>query len=200
MKKIIALALAILMMAAIALPAMADDDVTEPVIATDLANQVDKTAQTQVTFGVTDRYTVTVPSVVAFGTDLSKTATISATDVVVAADQKLQVKIASATAYDYDGEGENEAVAKEAWTLVETSQNGSAAVAYKVALAADTEEEEATALINDDVVLTVVSNQTDGQGTVTRALSATLYFSTDGTTQSGSYADVLTFTTAVVNV
>ena len=181
MKKFIALALVIIMMAAIAVPAMAEDKTMD-------TNTT--SATTDVTFGVTDKYTVTVPALVDFATALETTAEVKATGVVVAGNKQLEVKIASATTFDYANDDPDAgAVAKEAWKMVETSQNGSTAVPYEVALT-----DGGTALVNNDVVLTVVTNEA-----ATTTKTQTLYFSTEGTTQSGNYADVLTFSTAVVD-
>ena len=184
MKKIIALALAILMMAAIALPAMAEDDATEPVVSTNKADQANKTTSTNVTFGVTDRYTVTVPSEVAFGTDNRSTSTtIEATGVVIAANKKLEVKISS----------KNEVVDEELettqWYMAPSDVVANEKVPYDVAL-----ENAETKLKNNDVVLTVLTG-----ADAASSGSAKLMFTTEGTTQSGSYSDLLTFTTAVVD-
>ena len=179
MKKFIALALVIIMMAAIAVPAMAADKTVDQD-----STGTDRTPTTLVTFGVTDGYTVTVPATVEFGTNLFTETTVSAEDVIIPGNKVLQVKIASDTT-----------AGKTAFTMVAT--NGSDPVEYKVSTSFDFENgtyaEATDVCTNGTVVLEVVSNQTDDEDNVTLAKSATLYFGTPGTNQSGDYSDTLTF-------
>lgn len=193
MKKIIALALAILMMAAIAVPAFATKTVDQASTGTDRA------PTTLVTFGVTEGYTVTVPAAVNFGNNRFTKTTISASNVIIPGNQTLKVAISSASVDD----------TQTAWKMSAT--NGSNPVEYKVSTDFDFENGsygEATGVCaNGTVVLTVLSNQqgevsvpdgnegaTTMETQVTLAKSSTLYFGTPGTTQSGDYSDTITFT------
>jgi len=188
MKKFLALALAIIMMAAIAVPAFAAtiDETTNP-----------QTATTTVTYGVSQSYVVTVPDAVDFAQGNTKTATVSASEVVIPGNRKLQVAIASA-AGEYTVPNSSVVYdAKVAWTMVENTKNGSAAVPYTVNLtrnktgAEDADFENVEKLANNGVVLTVLSNDADLAG------ESTLYFDTIGTNQAGQYTDTLTFTVSL---
>ena len=183
MKKIIALAIAIIMMAAIAIPAFATDNT--------LAQNGANSSTADVTYGVDQLYTVIVPGAIGFGTASTQTAVVKAYNVIIPGNLQLQVSIASAESYDFDKEGAQEPEEKDAWTMVEASQNGSAPVEYEVALT-----EGGTALENNDVVLYVNSTEVSSAN-VDDAKTQTLYFSTDGTTESGNFIDVLTFSVAL---
>ena len=201
MKKFLALALAIVMMAAIAVPAFAaptridqEDDPDET-----------KSATATVTYGVNKTYTVTVPDAVAFPTDGTNaiTADVSAEDVVIPGSQKLVVSVASAAgSYTVPNSGDPGVTydAKVEWTLVEVTKNGSNAVPYSVyvgAAGAQAKPQDADALTNAlGTVLTV--NSSTGAAAATGG--AKLFFETVGTNQSGNYIDTLTFTVALEDV
>ena len=192
MKRIIALTLAVIVMTAIAIPLFAAD-----------INEVgSQSAMVDITYGVQEGYTVTVPSSVDFPAgSLYTSADIEAKDVIIGGNQVLQVKISSAEEIDPDKVGGADPVDKTPWTMIESSQNGSAALPYKVSDTQITAQNytSVVAFQNDDVVLEVVSNQEDGEGNITLAKSTTLYFGTQGTSQSGNYIDVLTFTAVLAD-
>ena len=199
MKKILALALAIVMMAAIAVPAFAAPTSLDQ---GDNPNE-DKSATTTVTYGVNKTYTVTVPDAVAFGTSKATTAEVSAADVVIPGNEQLVVSVVSAagryqvpnSSVIYDTQTDD---AKVAWTMVEETKNGSNAVPYSVyvgAAGAQEKPQDAEALTNDaGTVLTVNSSTNQGQAATG---GAKLFFETAGTNQSGRYIDTLTFTVAL---
>ena len=202
MKKFLALALAIVMMAAIAVPAFA-----APTSLDQGANPDEtKSATATVTYGVNKTYTVTVPDAVAFPTDGTNaiTADVSAEDVVIPGSQKLVVSVASAAGSYTVPNSDPEVTydAKVEWTLVEVTKNGSNAVPYSVyvgeagALAKPTGD-DVKALTNAlGTVLTV--NSSTGAAAATGG--AKLFFETVGTNQSGNYIDTLTFTVALEDV
>lgn len=187
MKKVLALALALIMMLAIAIPAFAEGEESNT---NETANSFsDETAgtvgNTKVEYGVDQSYTVTIPKLITFGSQLKDVeATVSAKDAYLAGNEKLVVSVESATTYTITG---SKVVTKDAWEMVDI--NGiSTPVDYWVAKAA---QKTATDLV-DGVVLEV-SRAAGNKGIVGSSGSQALYFSTNGTAQEGSYEDRLTF-------
>ena len=202
MKKFLALALAIVMMAAIAVPAFAAPTRLDQGLTPDET----KSATATVTYGVNKTYTVTVPDAVAFpAAGNAITADVSAEAVVIPGSQKLVVSVASAAgSYTVPNSGDPGVTydAKVEWTLVEVTKNGSNAVPYSVyvgaadALAKPTGD-DVKALTNAlGTVLTVNSSTSATAATG----GAKLFFETVGTNQSGNYIDTLTFTVALEDV
>lgn len=157
MKKIIALVIAILMMAAIAVPAFALDQNTTA-------------GNVTVTYGVSDKYTVNIPSDVELGNKDAavETSGVSASDVALTAGKKLTVTVASTNG----------------WVV----KSGEASVAYKMTYGS-TDVSEGTA-----VVLEVAS------GTATGSKAITFTRTAEPTVAANNYSDTLTFTTAIVDI
>ena len=184
MKKIIALVVAVLMMAAIAVPAFA---------AWDTQYNEDGNV-TIVTFGVQEGYVVKIPQKVDFGYALAKDIEISASGVIIAGGTSLKVTVKSE---QYDDESDT-------WQLIDTATHmedgvavpNSANVSYMISL---DENAEQTVVSNETVVLTVASAAVfDDEGNPKgNSGSAKLYFTTNGTSQVGTYQDRLTFSASV---
>lgn len=166
MKKTLALILAIVMMAAISIPAFAEDVVLKQ-DTTDETGVI-TSSEAEVTYGVSQTYTVTLPSAVDFGTTLAATATVSAADVVIAGNQQLVVSLVS----DFT-----------------MSCTNCADVAYTVKVG-DAEN----AIASGDDVLVVAASTVAG---TPASESATLNFATLGTSQAGNYSDTITFNVAI---
>ena len=188
MKKIIALALAILMMAAIAVPAMAEDAV--PAVDKTFDNEAN-TGSSLVELGVSVGYTVTIPVTIKFDADLTGEATITASSVMIAGNEELQITIDS-TQY-----GSNNS---SCWVLNE-KDGKSAPVDYYIYNGVVDETNKVDA---EDVILVVDADADDAEYTtpddVTTGYtkSVTLNLTTEGTSQVGTYQDTLTFSAAVV--
>ncbi len=204
MKKFLAIALAVLMIAAMAIPAFAADEVRafddQEKIVTDedtpeeadgsVDPNADKTQDFLVEYGVDQSYTVTIPADVFFDADSLQTSgdyngnymitrVVKADDVKIAGDETLTVKVASA----------NE------WTMPDTNGK-SVAVDYGATIG--TADEKFTNK-EDNTVLTVEAPEANN-GTEGRDGTATITFFTIGTAQEGNYRDVLTFTISVTEV
>ena len=181
MKKIIALVVAVLMMAAIAVPAFAAWD-TE-------FNTVGAGNTTEVIFGVTEGYTIKIPQTVNFE-GLAASATIVASSVKIPGNKALQVTVSS-TQYD---KGEDEAVSTDDTWVLEDRGDASDDVPYMITVGGN------NVVSGSTIVLEVLSSDTltdldDVTSGTTK--SATLSFTTEGTSQVGDYRDVLTFAAAL---
>ena len=184
MKKIIALALAILMMAAIAVPAMAEDNV-EPVV-----NQTfnGDSGSSIVEFGVDAGYTITIPQKITFE-GLVGEAEVTASSVVLAGNETLSVSVSS-TQYQKQVEGEESP--RAAWVMTEVTGK-SAPVDYTI-------KNGGVAVANNGVILTVTADDdlTDTDDVTSGYTdTVTLDLATPGTSQVGTYQDTLTFSVAV---
>ena len=182
MKKIIALALALVMMAAIAVPAFAD----VPVSTIDNGKGGNTTL---VEYGVTQSYWVTIPEKVTFN-GFTATADISAENVIIAGGTSLRVTVAS-TNYRQADPGAEPAVTAS-WVLKDKDQK-SDPVDYMIKVG----ELEVVSGVTE--VLTVVSDvvYSDQGAPIGNSGEATLSFSTKGTSQVGTYQDSLTFSASV---
>ena len=188
MKKTLALILAIVMMAALAVPAFAVD---EP--ATIEYQEVAGTDDygCTVSYGVRQSYTVSLPTVINFsyGTD-DQVADLSVSNFIINGSNKLVITMDS----DFDS-----ATVNDGWEMRAT--NGSLPVPYTVTKEAPAVANEAHvtfaagAVANADVdggddptvILEVASNK-DGLGGALK-----LRFATEGTHQAGDYTDQITF-------
>ena len=193
MKKILALVLAIIMMAAIAVPAFAEDPVRED--RTQVENFVGDADNTEtvspdvkVTYGVAQTYTLSIPADVALedytnqgGNDtnlnnLRATASIGATNVKINGKETLTVT----------------ATSKNSWKLVD--ENGkSTAVDYALKMSAT--ESNYAALV-DNTVLTVAT-PTGNNGIVGNTGTSHLEFTSKGTAQEGIFSDIITFNVVI---
>ena len=180
MKKIIALALAILMMAAIAVPAMAKDY--------DETSTGEGYNQSIVEFGVNAGYTITIPQKITFD-GLEGEATVTASSVVLAGNETLSVSVSS-TQYQMQVEGEQ--TARAAWVMTEITGK-SAPVDYTI-------KNGGVAVASNGVILTVTADDaltTTDDVTSGYTDTVTLDLATPGTSQVGTYQDTLTFAASV---
>ncbi len=203
MKKIIALVLAVLMIAAMSIPAFADrafSETEQTVADTNVDEVVDGTADPDasaetkdflVEYGVDQTYTVTIPADVFFTGSadtegdfkdyFKQERTVSAADVKIAGNEKLTVTVASATNF---------------WKMVDTN-GASTAVDYFC-----TKDTVANKFAQDEAeheVLSVAA-PVGNNGTTGNSGSQAVTFFTKGTAQEGNYKDVLTFAVDVVLV
>lgn len=192
MKKVLALALALIMMFAIAIPAMAAAE-------TQVVSKVDDEVAalgtgTDIKYGVTQAYTVTIPADVTFvegvdhedGDEMTAERTISASDVVIAGNEWLVVTVASSHQATV-----NE---KTTWQMHESNS-----VSTPVSYTATARDNDATAAADDRVLLLdgskvlVVAPVTGNVDTAGNTGSTVIDFATKGTGQEGQYLDQLTF-------
>lgn len=185
MKKILALVLAIIMMAAIAVPAFAEDPVRadrtqSETFVGDADNAETASPDVKVTYGVTQSYVIIIPADVTFveggdGKIASLESTLAADKVRIAGNEKLTVAIDSL--YNYK--------------LVDTNQ-ASIDVDYTIKV-----DDAQVALADKAVALTV--NRPDGNAGLTGSDgSVKLTFATNGTAQEGNFEDYLTFNVSIV--
>ena len=188
MKKIIALVVAIIMMAAIAVPAFAE-------VETKQFNNVGNTGTTDVIFGVDRGYTVSIPTEVRFS-GLAGTAQLSVSSVKIAGDETVEIRVSS-TQY-----------ADGTWVLVDNNEDGEGApisdnVPYMIKIDVPDPNDDTPVVSGSTVVLSATTNTEDYELTIPSDVtsgtknSVTLLFSTEGTSQVGDYRDVLTFTASV---
>ena len=196
MKKIIALVVAVLMMAAIAVPAFAEGET----VATSQINNNTNAGTAEVTFGFDEAYIVSIPQTIAFGTNLEASAVITATGVKIAGNKTLQVTVSSTNYVPAVKDGEEVTEAAK-WQMIDQNKDGqgnpaSDNVPYMIAV-------NTTEVVSGSTVVLEVSSgddltiQNDKLSGTTK--SATLNFSTLGTSQVGRYKDTLTFTTVVAD-
>ena len=179
MKKIIALVVAVLMMAAIAVPTFAAWDTEANV----------KGNVTEVTFGVNEGYVISIPTAVDFGTNLSTSTTITASKVVIAGGTTLKVTVVS-TQYDNKDDADD---SNDTWILDDRT-GSSDDVPYMITV------DENNVVSGKTVVLSVGSAAVFDPVTgapIGNSGSATITFTTKGTSQVGIYNDTLTFSAVV---
>ncbi len=178
MKKIVAIALAVLMLAAMAIPAFAADITAEG------------SSTTTVEYKMEESYKVTIPGNVnlniASGTAMTGTEEIKATGVKLEGGDTLTVTVTSAN-------GSNGYELKD---KADKSDNVPYTVQYTKDSTTYTLKNTPSAANETNVVLEV---QTTADDELTGAVgSTTLNFSTNGTAQVGVYNDTLTFTVKIV--
>lgn len=154
MKKFFAILLAVAMMATMSMTAFA-------------ATIEGESGTVEVTYGVSQSYTVVIPADITLSADKDSTMEVSASNVFIPYGNQLTVSISSANS----------------WYLVDTADNSNK-LSYSV-------KNGEAAVANGDAVLTVAAGNTDGD-TVT--LTTTLV---DTATISGTYKDTITFTVNV---
>ena len=162
MKKMLSLALAAMMVVSM-VPAA---------YATSITIDGTQTASTVVTYGLDEGYTVTIPDSVALNTDGVGTATLSASNVVIASGKTLNVRISGA---DY----------VNAWELIDQADANNA-ITYSI-------KKDEVEVKSGDVVLAAASGD-NWNSTVSAALD---FKSTEASSKSGSYKDTLTFTVSI---
>ena len=180
MKKFIALALAVLMMAVAMIPALA----ANPVPAVSETGD-SLTSDLELTYGVKQSYVVYIPSAVDFGSELSVTAKVEVRDVFIAGNEQLNIAIASA---NKTGEGDT-----EQWWLVDKT-GASVSVRYAASIPPDQR------LKNGARILSVAAPTGDAGITSDAKGSVIITFATKGTAQVGSYQDTLTFSITIDKV
>ncbi len=208
MKKLIALALAILMIAAMAIPAFAadengdgaDEDATVQVTDNVVDELWDGKAEpdgeqdmtdVEVQYGVDQTYLVTIPCELMFDpTTLTTSATLNVSNVQIAGDEQVYVEIAS---------GHQTVDDAKAWQMVDQNESAaggeaSARVTYTAKIDGYT-----AALVDEDVVLTVAAPEGNKGINNQQSGSVLISFATAGTTQEGNYLDTLTFTVGIEN-
>ena len=181
MKKIIALALALVMMAAIAVPTFA---------ANKTFDQAANSSTAIVEYGVGQTYTVTIPEkIVIDSASLNGTADISASNVKIAGGNTLNVRVSSTY---YDDNNTVDVTTDDTWVLKDITEDSESADVNYMIQKTDVNGEKVVSAVT---VVLAVESTTSGTGGNTGA--ATLYFSTNGTSQVGTYQDTLTFTAEV---
>ena len=174
MKKIIAIVLAIVMMAAMSVVVFADVDTdTQAASNFETAGPV---GGMNVTYSTSKTYTVTVPADVELIAGVETTRNIYITDYMLEANETLSIKATSANGEDGK------------WELAEVDAlTGATNVEYTVA--ADGDEKA-----SGDVVIKATPDDTAAGA---EDIKAVLTFNTEGTSQVANFADVITFTAVI---
>lgn len=192
MKKILALVLAIIMMAAIAVPAFAEDPVradrtqTETYVG-DADNAETMSPDVKVTYGVLQTYTISIPADVnlapndggsfANGNNLRATAVLGASNVKINGKETLTVT----------------ATSKNSWVLKD-EKGKSVDVDYTFKAGDDVDSY--TRDCKSAAVLTVDTPE-GNKGIVGNTGTAYLEFASGGTAQEGTYSDLITFNVTI---
>lgn len=197
MKKTLALILAIVMMAALAVPAFAETTPPNAGVTTQEANNSTGN-DCKVTYGVAQTYTISLPTAINFAvdTDLSapntQTCVISVSKLVISGGKKLVVTMDSA---NEGGDGN-----VNGWNMIATNCDP---VTYTVKTSnPDPENGTHVDTITNDATVpnakvagevkasTILGVNSNAQG---KGGSVVLTFSTKGTSQAGDYEDTITF-------
>ena len=171
MKKIFALLLAIVMMAAISVP----------VFAAELDGSDDESAlasTTKVTYGVDQKYTVTIPDTISIDKTTRKgSGDVTVSDVYIPAGKNIKISVTSST----------EPTGSNAWELKDSATSGAKAdnVGYTVT------EGTSNVLVRGATFLTAASAATF------EPVTKTLNIEVNQTMQVAIYEDYLTFSVAV---
>ena len=197
MKKTLALILAIVMMAALAVPAFAEISETEGVLASDTL-KAPGDSECTVTYGVRESYTVSLPTAINFAYEENEQeATVSVSNFVINGSNKLVVTM------DSENEG-----ADNGWIMKDVSDGGkSTAVPYTVSAAAAAGNKSNTTIPNETVINAVVDGDVKATPILEVASNVTgdsggvvLTFATEGTKQAGNYSDKITFNVSIVAI
>ena len=179
MKKIIAIVLAIVMMAAISVPAFAAEQVS--------TFEKGETGSMTVSYGIDESYTIGIPADIDFRTqDTFTNQEVTASDVIIAAGKTLTVSVTSTYTWKM-----NPDVASNT------------AVPYKVTYKLNDDQEATLTTIDGAAQETpsataVVLTAQPAEGLEDPVdVTTTMTFTCDGTSQAGSFSDTLTFTVAV---
>ena len=165
MKKIVSFMLVLVMAMSMSMTAFAAD--------TTIDIDSAQSAQTVVTYGQSEGYTVVIPeSVVIDAVSLKGSATISAENVVIAAGKTLNIKISG---HDYD----------DAWELISSASDK---LTYLIGTTEGDDD-----VVNDSVVLSAAAGLYWNS-----KLEEVLHFTLDSDVEkSGTYQDTLTFTVSI---
>lgn len=178
MKKIIALMLAILMMAAMAVPAFAE----QVVAGSDAtAESLQLSGGTVITYGTSQQYTVTIPVAIDLNSGAGQ-GNVTISDYSLAADKELTISINSSMVENYTVKNDNK------WYLFENGTNtGATDVEYFVKVeGAGAEGADLDIARGGDIMS---ANTANGNADV----AVTLLFSTEGTSQVASFTDTVSF-------
>lgn len=194
MRKIVALAIALVMIIALSVPAFAEDYVS---------NKDIDSVNTTLIYGVSQSYLVSIPSKIVFEpiegeSGLGALAEVGAKDIHIAGDESLNIAIASS--HETVTPGENGADPTRQWWMKDTNlkEDGVTPASVPVRYSAVIPEgSESVKLYNGKNILSVDAPTGDA-GTVSDASGeVTITFSTAGTAQNGAYQDILTFFVSV---
>ena len=177
MKKIFAIALVIVMMAAISIPAFAAN-----VNHNGNENAVNAyESATTIEYGVKQSYTVSIPDTITLGTDRTGTGTITVSDAYIANNKTLKLSVTSQDTPEGN------------WVLKDIGGTGAADVKYTIS--STQKQGEVTNVIGEiakgGTILTVSSAVTFV------AADAELTFVADPTMQVATFQDHLTFTVTI---
>ena len=219
MKKLLALALAVVMMMAIALPVFAAAD-TDPIQSDRVGNGNDDSAADNylvdgadkwedndvlIKYGVAQAYTVTIPEAITLHEYTGETTAtqtkgyvyslqnVKIEDVVIAPTEEINIYLKSNQTATYGSAGSTQ------WFLWDVSENNDKnRVTYAVSTDAFMPG-EISGLANGGKILTCAVAR-GNVGTQGSEAETNLYFSSKGTAQEGTYTDTLTFTVMVEKV
>ena len=196
MKKIIALVVAILMIASMSVVAFAAEAPIETVYGDDDASNTVNNIELR--YGVAQTYTVTIPENINFTNSLTDNArTISVADAIIAKNERIDISILSANNWklvDYE----------TANVEGSTASNVSDPVDYwfseQTGTTVDVDDDRFTYTYNGSNAVLSVNPVTGNINTDGASGTKTIYFSTRGTGQEGTFLDYLTFVVDVVVV
>ena len=194
MKKTLALILAIVMMAAFAVPAFAEPTPEVAGVTTQEANNSTGN-DCKVTYGVGQTYTISLPTAINFAVDNdlaapnTQTCVISVSKLVINGSKNLVVTMDSANEGDDNGWQMEAANCDPVTYTVKTSNPTPANEAHVGTITDDAVVPNAVVAgdVKASTILTVASNAAGKGGAVV------LTFSTAGTSQAGDYEDTITF-------
>ena len=198
MKKIIALMLAIFMMAAIAVPAFAEEGEGESSVPTDpsyvLSGAQENVGGTKITYGTSQTYTVTIPAALTLKAgEASAPKAVTVSQYKLGVGKKVTITINSAMVANYTDSSD-----LSKWFLVEDIAYGTDGVAktatdvpYSVYMG-DTME---TGVAQNRGAAILVANSTTDL--VPTPVSCNLIFYTAGTSQATNFTDTVSFTATV---
>ena len=194
MRKVVALAIVVVMLFALAIPAFADSYVS--------TKDVDS-VNTTLIYGVSQSYMVYIPSHIIFskvvgGTGLVATAQIGAKDIYIAGDETLNIAISSQHETTTQGAAGQQPVRQ--WWLKDTKMkaDGVTPASVPVKYTATMPEGNGTVQLYNGKNILSVDAPTGDFGTISDASGeVTITFTTAGTAQDGAYQDILTFFVSV---
>lgn len=164
MKKVLSMILAVMLVVSM-IPAA---------YATEIGVDGAQTANTTVTYGLAEGYTVIIPDAIAIGSNGTGTGTLKASNVVIDSSETLNIKISG---QDY----------VDAWELIDKA-DATNKLTYNIGKTAG-----ASDVANNAIVLSCASGEHWND-----EMAVTLYFKIAGDlTKSGAYEDTLTFTVSI---
>lgn len=194
MRKVVALAIVLVMLFALAIPAFAEDYVSN--------KDIDSVSTTLV-YGVSQSYMIYIPSNIVLeklegGTGLGAVALVGAKNVYIAGDETLNIAIASEHETVTAGAAGEEPTRQ--WWLKDTNmkEDGVTPASVPVRYSATIPDGSGTATLYNGKNILSVDAPTGDSGTASDASAeVTITFTTAGTAQNGAYQDILTFFVSV---